>query len=945
MASLTKAEAQAILDADDAVSPDEVTAPRTAVPEPEDDTPWYESAYDSAYEYVTGSKADKTLEEKYGPQVTGGAPAFVRADVGAVTSHRDKTIRAMNLLGAMQGTEFKLDPDTKRLLYKKTGSDGFIAMDPPGFEMGEIPEILGSDAATLVGEGIGVGLTRGKGKGFWPKAKRAMFGIFGGAAAGEAAKEYANIERGAYDHLKDPNTGELPTGTLLDKLTAEPGKAGALTLAGAGAVRSLGGAYKGAKGYLTGKNIPGSFVERGLALPKEAPEVIAQLNAFLRDSGSDKVFKPDSARALNDPELMAALDAYARERGPEGRNAVQALYRANQEAIEEGVKAAGAKEVAGSATALETEAALSRALEGSAREAESAMSGRVGQAGREAEQAALDVESRAGLDARDPQLGQQVKDVPEEEVSQLQKWADATYGPIVKAASKTRFHNENLYKAAKTQKELYDLDLSPKLSQENRALATDIKETLDGIRNQQAKAGVKNPFTSSFEQHRRLVSQLKSFERKLDEGMLPELDKSAIADLRIAAMKDRTEWLLKHDAKNGTDLHKQLLEADDIYKKKKDQHAGGVLKELLTVSPRKRRPRVSNFEAFSKIFGKDGAGSEQRAADFAEVLVENGTKYLNEFQAVKAGIFRKFFDDVSSGGVVDAKKATRWIDEHQGNLNTYLNPDEMTVLRNATNAAEVVAIGDARQAAFEKALRGSAVGKITKKAQASTYFEELWKNPQTIEQARRILSKSHPVEWQMFKAQALNQVKADLKSKTPRELFDVMGGKDTITYEGLKTVLSGKYRTKIKALFGDEYVKNLDMLRQAAAVLGRKPGKTNVDQQNKWVELIRNVAFGPLSHRNFAIKKLGLARIGVQLDNLEEMVLDPDLLNQAARAMHTPEGMKTFQTLLGSGVALKATEPQDTPNLHTDKGIQKLRDDIRGNPRLQHKIQRTIVTQ
>ena len=940
MASLNKAEAQAILDADDVISPDEVTAPPTAVPEPEDDTPWYESAYDSAYEYVTGSKADKTLEEKYGPQVTGGAPALVRADVGAVTSHRDKTIRAMNLLGAMQGTEFKLDPDTKRLLYKKTGSDGFIAMDPPGFEMGEIPEILGSDAATLVGEGIGVGLTRGKGRGFWPKAKRAMFGIFGGAAAGEAAKEYANIERGAYDHLKDPNTGELPTGTLLDKLTAEPGKAGALALAGAGAVRSLGGAYKGAKGYLTGKNIPGSFVERGLALPKEAPEVIDQLNAFLKDSGSDKVFKPDSARALNDPELMAALDAYARERGPEGRNAVQALYRANQEALEEGVEAAGAKEVAGSATALETEAALSRALEGSAREAESTMSARVGQAGQEAEQAALGVQSRAGLDARDLGLGQQLRGVGEQEVTALQKWADATYGPLFKEAGSKRFYHTNLFKEAEAQKALYDADLARSLTEENRTLVAGIKESLDALR-----AAPQGPYTSSFDQHQRLVSQLKRAERQIDSGMLPGLDKSAIAKLRQAAVTDRKRHLMEYDAKHGTDLYKKLQETDLIYKQKKDQHAGGVLKQLLTVSPATRRPKVSDFDVFRQVFGKDGAGSEQRAADFAEVLVENGTKYLNEFQAVKAGIFRKFFDDVSSGGVVDAKKAARWIDEHQGNLNTYLNPDEMTVLRNATNAAEVVAIGDARRAAFEKALRGSAVGKITKKAQASTYFEELWKNPQTIEQARRILSKSHPVEWQMFKAQALNQVKADLKSKTPRELFDVMGGKDTITYEGLKTVLSGKYRTKIKALFGDEYVKNLDMLRQAAAVLGRKPGKTNVDQQNKWVELIRNVAFGPLSHRNFAIKKLGLARIGVQLDNLEEMVLDPDLLNQAARAMHTPEGMKTFQTLLGSGVALKATEPQDTPNLHTDKGIQKLRDDIRGNPRLQHKIQRTIVTQ
>ena len=145
-------------------------------------------------------------------------------------------------------------------------------------------------------------------------------------------------------------------------------------------------------------------------------------------------------------------------------------------------------------------------------------------------------------------------------------------------------------------------------------------------------------------------------------------------------------------------------------------------------------------------------------------------------------------------------------------------------------------------------------------------------------------------------------------------------------------------------MFGDEYVGNLEMVRQAAAIQGRSPdlGKVNIDLNNKWVDLIRNVAFGPLNHRNFIIKKVTKFKHGIQMDNLMDMILDPVQLNNAAKSMNTSEGMKNLQVLFGGGAA-KLSQSGSTDESYQDTGSFKLlMDSIRNNANLKRKIQQAV---
>lgn len=893
----TRGRAAPVVDPNDAL-----TAP------PEEEMSWYERAM----EFVTGSKESERLQQEYGPQVTEGAPAGLRMNVGAVTGDRDKTINAMNLLGALSGTEFKLDPKTRRLLYKKPGQKGFTMFDPPGMESGDWAEVLGSDTATMVGEGVGVALTKGKAKSGGNKLLRAFWGIFGGAAAGEAAKEAANIQRGAYDHLRNPETGELPTNELLDKLLAEPGKAGSLALVGAGATRLAAGTGKTIVNAARGKWIPKRFVEKGLQLPESLPEAVTDINRYLREAGSDKQFSPDPARLMNDPELMAVLKRFEIEKGWEGHKAVRDLYEANIKALDETsdrmatealTGAPGMRDVAGSAAALEAETALSRELSGQAEAV-----------GQQALQATGQVEQRAVREPAAPETGQLIKSVPEAEVDSLRKWADRTYGPIYAKAQGKRFYHTNLYNEAEKQSIKYNEDIARTLTQENRRLVDDILGNLNEIRTRP-----QGPYTSSFEQTQRLISQLKTAEREIDKGMLPGLDKNALASLRKAAMADRERHLKEFDAANKTNLYKEVTEADKIYRQQKDKHAGGVLKDLLKFNPGTRRAVIADERAFSRIFGPDTAGGAERAADFGRVLRDSGGKYLDQYQAIKEAIYKDFLDKSTvrkvtdegvEEGVVDANRAAKWLADRKQSLQAYLSPDELRHLEKAKDAASLLKSVETKQKLFNRA----------------------WSNVDNLMEAKKTLAPRYPDEWGMFKEKIMEQLRSQMK-----EVDDLLG-ENVLSYGKLKGLLSGESRNKIRLLFGDEYVKNLDQLRAAAAILGRNPGQLTVDSSNKFVEVLRNVVFGPLSHRNFAFKSVNKYLQLRRMKQLEEIIMDPELLNSAARAMHTSEGIKAFQSLLGSEAAHMAAGEDMQKPFATDKSIQKLQQDIRRQPQLLQKL-------
>ena len=710
--------------------------------------PWYSKVAD----FVTGTPE----EEKLAAQGirTEGAPMGVRAAGGMPTDNNSRSIAVMQALGDQ--AEFKLDKETRRLLYKMPGEESYNTIDPPGLDFGDVAEIMG-DVPAMAGETLGYLLSKrfkGGGK-IWNAMKRGM-GLGGGAAVGEMGRETINIESGAYDNYPQENL-------VFDKFVKEPAKAAGLSIGGAAGARTLGGMYKTVSNYAKGIAMPEIFRNVGINLPEVTPEAVKEINRFLKQNGIEMEFAPDTARILNDPQFMSALDLYAKNAGLDGHKAVRDLYESNRSALEAALEAAEAQlELPGGVTAYEAGNAAQRAAEGGVNRAERAMEQRVGQAATDADtaQAALSAEAR---NTTDEAFGEQIRDVAEAENAALKNWAETNYGAIAKEAGNMRFYHNNLMKEAQNQSALFNMDISKQLTAENRTLVTDIVENLQAMRTTPTGGTYMAPLTSSFDQQQRLISQLKRAEREIDRGTLTGIEKSSLTKLRLAAMKDRTERLVQFDNANNTKLSERLQATDAQYRDMKDKVARGTLGKLLTYVD--GRPRVANSRVFDNIFGTD----RMNAASTREVMdvLTGDIKYLPELNEMRRGVMDSFLRaNVDTKGKINPDRAKKWLADRKANLEAVLTPTQLNELRSAASKADVLKIGQQRQKEFLKALNKSIPGRVAS-MDPSTVFKSLWKSPESIEEARKLLQKSYPQEWDQFMGSAVSRVRNDIMRYEP----------------------------------------------------------------------------------------------------------------------------------------------------------------------------------
>jgi hypothetical protein len=882
-----------------------------------------QSLVQRAWNVISGKKDENSLNDR-GIR-TEGAPLSTRAKAGMPTDDASRSIAAMKDLGDQ--AEFKLDHETKRLLYKLPGEESFNTIDPPGIDWGDLTEMMG-DVPAMAGETLGYVLSKRfpAGGRIWNMMKRAM-GVAGGAAGGELVREGVNIDTGAYEHRQDK--GWTPS-----KLVQEPVEAAGLALGGAAVARGLGGMYRGIKSHLTGVSMPEVFRQQGLKLPENMPAAVEEINRFLQENGIDQRFMPDAARILNDPLFMDALDLYAKHRGLEGHEAVKALYDANQTALSSAMDATEAKlGVAANATAYEAGASIGRVAEQGAAKAEAAMEGRVGAATAEAEAATAAVEARGGRVGSDESMGGELRHVAEVENQALKEWADKLYGSLAKEAGGMKFYHSNLLDEATRQGELFSGDISKRLTSENSGLITDIMDNLKVIRETPTGGLYEAPRISSFEQQQRLISQLKRAEREIDKGTLTGIEKSSLTKLRLAAMRDRTERLVQYDNQNKTDLAKRMLDLDREYAVRKDKAARGIMGRLMAYSD--GRPRVKDSRVFDSIFGTD----KMRAAETREFasVIRDTPEYLPELQELRRSIVEKFIRDNSTGTAgFNPTKAAKWLTDHESNLREFMPQEQLDLLRNAQSKSEVLKFVQQRQKTFMASLGKTIKGRVADMP-PSEIFRRLWRSPETIEEARRLLQKSYPQEWDMFMSSAIKRVRADLTG------YDRILERPSLDFDKLNKALDDQdYVDKMKALFGDEYVGNLSKIRDAAEILGRNPGTQALEIENPFIQTLRHMIFGPINHRSFAFKSATKYRHELQMDNFMKLVIDPQALNEAAKRATTPEGVKNLQVLIGGSLALGKADSSADRSFSSQPLINDLQNSVRGNPTLMDKVNKAL---
>ena len=73
------------------------------------------------------------------------------------------------------------------------------------------------------------------------------------------------------------------------------------------------------------------------------------------------------------------------------------------------------------------------------------------------------------------------------------------------------------------------------------------------------------------------------------------------------------------------------------------------------------------------------------------------------------------------------------------------------------------------------------------------------------------------------------------------------------------------------------------------------------------------------------------------------VILDPKLLHEYAKAITTTEGQKAFQTIIGGGFGIISDTEETTQSLESIPALRDLREKYEGDDNLRIKIDRALI--
>jgi len=930
------------------------------------------SLIDKGIDFVTGDYEEQRLEKR-GIQ-TEGAPAGSRLQFSGRSE--DRLFNTMKKLDTTEQAEFKIDPKGGKMLFRTPQDTQWNTINPPGIDWGDLAEMIGETGA-MVGEALGyiiskkLKLKNPKRSTDWLKERlKSGGGIFAGGTGGEALRQTV-----AKDVFKEQE--HLTPEETADRLLKDSPIAGAYGVAGAAAMRGVGDLGKKGLAYARGKRVPTDVVDRALALgdPKkrtlkgavdafksedntakkvglpwishnvsvplrkrfknawnylrsnklELPGIVKEVNDFLAQAGRTERFNPDSARLLDDPQFMEALDQLAKNRGLLGHKAVRESYEGNESALTAMLDETNKRVGTGTIPTYQAGSAVGKAVGAQGEQAERTMANRVGKGIDQMDQADLAVQQKAGARASTEFAGDRVRYAPEKEYRDFLKKYEKEYQALADEVGGRKFNTDPLYKLAKKELEVLDDDILKGLSEQDRALFESLKSGTSRQASTPSGGQYEAPAFKSYGSIQRLLSQVKRAERDVNTGITSAQLREPLRKIKEAAMDTRTRQL----EQMSPELQKKHLDLEDRYFKEKERLSEGMAGKLIRY--KNGRPVISGEKVFSSIFGPDKT-HDTFARETMRVLGDG--KYINELRAIKDGIFEEFSRlHITGNGKINTKAATKWMDERKHVLKRYLNPDEIATLQTSKNRKQVAEGLTKRKILFDKAMK-KAVGAKYRKMDSDQIFEAAWKNADSVAHLKRALKK-FPQEWEMFKNAGLKRLKSDITE------FDPTLERQTVSFFKLNRILDNDSQVrKLETLYGKEYVGNLKRLRRAAVILARSPGKVR-NTNDPWINTIRKVAFGPLDHKSFAIRVIGAKRAEVQAGTLMNVVLDPQLLNSAARAITTTEKSKIWQAILGSSMGESIHSGSVDDVALDNKRIKALLKNVENDPVLKKKLLKT----
>ena len=798
--------------------------------------------------------------------------------------------------------EIRIDPKEKAIMgrLKDDTSKTWKMRNLPGISANDFAE-LGGELPAALGAYVGletIGKLGGKKSKLGARALKAALSLLAGGGAGTVARHSASDRFGQLDHLSEEEKAH--------KRWADPAMGGAQEVVGGTFARGAGGALKTLRAAITGKWIPQRFVERGLSLPENVSPIVEELNKALRigaAQGETPIqFKPDSARLLNDPEFMAAVHDVATKEGMEGYTKVRELYQNNVKALDtfldrlnKSVDPRTGKVLDPELTPqYEASKGLQDRLASEFKEEASAQSAKTVAASEVAEIAEAKIAAQAG----DPgyRQGEHVRGVfqemHEKEADRFYKAYDDLEKEITSAGTNPkgpRFFARNSQLSAKAYLEKTKGQPLEGTSYAGKDPA-DMKRMYDNLTilgKEGQEIGVKT-FT-----YRQMVDHLKLVRKNLraayraqgtggkeDVILMQELEESAVKDLhqRLSSMPEG--------------MAERFVKLNEDYATFKQKWAQDAFQDFIGFKPN-GSPKVSNEELFKKFFGLNDSKASGNARSVMETIEEGGQ--LDTLQAIKGSIFNEYLAKLNKG---TPKAAREWLSARESSAKTFLTPEEFKMLRAAENSKELAATLAKKEKAWLAAINSSSMEQSFRTGRASNIFKEIWRDGESVIEAKAKFATKFPQEWDMIKKAALRDIKESFSAHD-----ELLPGAPVFSYDAmLKQMNKPEFVSKVRKMFGNEYVGNLHKLLEAGEILGRNPGQVTVTN-NRLASALRDSFFGPLDHRSFFIKRMHRWAVRKQNQDFASMVLDPEALNQAAKRIATKEGMKRFQMLAGGGLA------------------------------------------
>lgn len=800
------------------------------------------------------------IAERDGVSIDDPATSKARFGASLGLNQQQKALAIKNSLSKLykQDIDVRIGANTGQLEYYNPEKKKYALVDKPGQDWGDFAD-MGGDAMVILPDLAATVFTAGVGK------------AIGAGAAAAGIGEYTRLKLGQvyYDINKYNPDGSEVTDT---QLAAEAAKTAGISLGfGLGGV-GLAKTIKGVNNLVKGRIATDDFAEL-VGSKTEAEEISKQINDKLAEAKLNARLKFFTSKALNDPDLMAAQEAFEntnrlgyvgefREANIKQMNALNdyfSLLRSefdpkglfkdqNQYDVGNLIKGVIQKRNEPQIKALIKQQEVTQNL---------------------LNQTINELPSGTKV-----ATGVNVRSAIEDTRNIFKKNSEFALKKLDEASGGVKIKSDIFGKAIK---ELDDKQLNNIFNSSDPSIAKT-------LRNQDILNGTAIVDVNTL---RNSMSYLNRQIRKGEKGLTTE-------DIDTGAYKYIVSKINEQIRRDAPDSFVNAFDMfNDIYSKGKSRLDDTIIKDVMKI---KNKRLVYADEDIFDITFKKGVGSKRVAEDLHDVIKD----YPDAMLSYKSSINDFYKKEVIDNDKVNLIKHKNFIKNYEDNLKVFFNPKEYNQITKIGGLQNTINNIEKTRNDLIKKLNKSFEGKL-ENASPGELVDKIYRpnNIGEIRQLKNILSKD-PEIFQAFQ----NNVMKDLNERVTTKSGTL--NMDIVSPEKFKSYIYGSggekgYQFALREIFGNEFMKNIKLFNDALQITARK-APASLQREGVYGNVISDFIrarigqFTPQGRLLTAGKRLYTTASNRILKNA---ILNPENLKDYVKLRNLKKGTKEVAYILG----------------------------------------------